>query len=128
MSDSSEDLNIKLRCTNILNGSPADVIRITFAQLVREAICFLGVTRLAKCHRGFIQRTGSDGRIVVKQSDAFESLAGAIEIPAFQLNFTREQARFRVYAALGFQRHDFFSDLLRLVRFMSTDLNRTERQ
>ena len=58
------------RCTHILNGSPADVIRITFAQLVREAVCFLGVTRLAKCHRSFVQRARSDGWIVIKQGDS----------------------------------------------------------
>ena len=106
----------------------ADVIRITFAQLTREAVCFLGVTRLAKCHRGFVQRARSDGWIVVKQGDAFESFAGVIELSALQLNFAREQARFRVYAALGLQDHDFFSDLLRLIRFMCADLNCTECQ
>ena len=116
------------RCTHILNGSPADVIRITFAQLAREAVCFLGVTRLAKCHRGFVQRARSDGWIVVKQGDAFKSFAGVIEVPALELDFTGEQARFRVHAALGLQHHDFFSDLLRLIGFMSADLNCTERQ
>src|SRR5207247_1223171 len=112
----------------VLRCSPADVIRITFAQLAREAVCFLGVTRLAKCHRGFVQRARSDGWIVIKQSDAFESFAGVIEVPALELDFAREQARFSVHAALGLEHHDFFGNLLRLVRLMSADLNSAERQ
>src|SRR4029077_12048171 len=68
--------------SDLRTGSPADVIRITFAQFARKAVCFLGVTRLAKCHRGFVQRARSDGRIVVKQGDAFESFAGVSEVPA----------------------------------------------
>jgi hypothetical protein len=83
---------------------------------------------LAKGYRGFVQRARSDGRIVVKQSDAFESFAGVIEVPALELDFTCEQARFRVHAALGLQHHDFFGNLLRIVRFMSADLNCTEGQ
>src|SRR5215471_18942028 len=105
---------------------PAGVIWITFAQFVRQAICFLGVTRLAKCHRGFVQCARSDSWIVIEESYAFKSLAGIIEIPALQLHFTRKQARFRVYAAFGLQHHDFFSNLLSLVRFMSADFNCTE--
>ena len=103
------------RCKHILNGSPADVIRITFAQLAREAICFLTVTRLAKCHRGFVQRARSDGWIVIKQGYSFKSFAGVIEIPALELDFTGEQARFRIHATLGLEHHNFFGDLLRLI-------------
>src|SRR5215211_4902675 len=51
--------------------SPANVIRVTFAQLAREAVCFPRITRLAKCHGGFVQRARSDGWIVIKQGDAF---------------------------------------------------------
>src|SRR4029077_14794962 len=109
-----------------MNSSPADVIRITFAQLAREAVCFLGVTRLAKCHRGFVQRARSDGWIVIKQGDSLKSFASVIEIPTHELNLAREQARFCVYAALGLQHHDFFRDLLGVVRFMSADLNCTQ--
>src|SRR6266404_1310757 len=115
-------------CQVVLRCSPADVIRITFAQLVREAVCFLSVTRLAKCHRGFVQRARSDGWIVIKQGDSLKSFAGVIEMPALELDFAGEQARFRVYAALGLERHDFLCDLLRLVGFMSADLNGTERE
>src|SRR5262245_6793582 len=107
---------------------PAGVIRITFAQLTREAVCFFSIAGLAKCNGSFVQRARSDGWIVVKQGDAFESFAGVIELSALELHFTRQQARFRVYAALRLQGHDFFSDLLRLVRFMSADLNCTECQ
>src|SRR5205814_3730879 len=81
--------------------SSAGVIRIPFAQLAREAVCFLAVAGLAKGHGGFVQRARSDGWIVVKQSYAFESLAGVIEVSALQLDFAREQACFSVYAALG---------------------------
>src|SRR5262245_18440230 len=109
-------------------STTAGVIRITFAQLAREAVCFFGVARLAKCHRSFVQRAWSDGRIVIKQSDAFESFASVIEVSALELDFAREQARFRIDATFGLQRHDFFSDLLRLVRLVGTDLNCTERQ
>src|SRR5881394_3564881 len=115
-------------CTHILRCSPADVIRITFAQLAREAVCFLGVTRLAKCHRGFVQRARSNGWIVIKQGDSLESFASVIEVPALELDFTGEQARFRVHAALGLEHYNFFGNLLRLIGFMSADLNCTERQ
>src|SRR5262249_59975416 len=107
---------------------PAGVIRITFAQLVRKPICFLIVTRLPKSNGGFVERAGCNSWIVVQQSDAFKSFAGVIKIPALQLDFTSKQPCFRVYAALGLQHHNFFSDLLCLVRFVSADLNGTECQ
>ena len=112
----------------ILNGSPANVIRVTFAQLARETVCFLALTSLTKCQRGFVQRAWSDGWIVVKQGDSFKGFAGVIEVPALELDFTGKQTRFRVYPTFGLKRHDFFSDLLCLIGFMSADLNRPERQ
>ena len=108
--------------------SPASVIRITLAQLVREAICFLGIAGLAKGKRGFVQRARSDGWVVVEQRDAFKCFARVIEVSALQLHFAREQTRFGIYTALGLQRHDFFGDLLSLIGFMGAYLNRAERE
>ena len=108
--------------------SPASVIRITLAQLVRQAVGFFGIAGLAKGKRGFVQRARSDGWVVVEQRDAFKCFAGVIEIPALQLDFAREQTRFGIYPALGLQRHDFFCDLLRLIGFVGAYLNRTERE
>ena len=82
--NNSSPMRLRKRASNWRGAdrSPADVIRITFAQLAREAVCFLGVTRLAKCDRGFVQRARSDGWIVITQSDSLESFAGISEVPA----------------------------------------------
>ena len=125
--------NLRVRNYRLLDyasriDSPAGVIRIPLVQLVREAICFLGIAGLAKCERGLVESARSDGWVVVKQSDAFECFAGVIEVSTLQLHFACKQARFGIYAALGLQRHDFFGDLLCLVRFMGAYLNHAERE
>ena len=82
--NNSSPMRLRKRASNWRGAdrSPADVIRITFVQLAREAVCFLGVTRLAKCDRGFVQRARSDGWIVIKQGDSLKSFASVIEVPA----------------------------------------------
>src|SRR3954451_10083700 len=75
---------------NRADRSATDVIGITFAQLAREAVCFVGLACLSERHRGFVQRTRSDRWIVIKESDAFKSFAGVIEIPTLKLDFTGE--------------------------------------
>ena len=97
-------------------------------QLSRQPVCFVGFACLPIRQCRFIQCSRSDGRIIVKQSDSLESFARVIEISALQLHFTREQARFRIYASLRLQRHDLFGDFLSLVWFMGADLDRAERE
>ena len=41
------------------------VIRIPFAQLTREAVCFFGIASLPKRDRGFVQRARSNSWIVI---------------------------------------------------------------
>ena len=67
-------------------------------QLVREAICFLGIAGLAKGERGLVERARSDGWVVVEQRDALKCFAGVIEVSTLQLHFACKQARFGVYA------------------------------
>ena len=81
-------------------------------KLPRQPVCFVGFARLPIRECRFVQCPRSDGRIVVKQSHALECPTRVIEIPTLQLDFAREQARFRVDTPLRLQRHDLFRDFL----------------
>src|SRR5437899_4662991 len=106
----------------------ACVIWVSFVQLPGEPICFVGFASLPICQRSFVQSARSNSWIIVKQRDTLKSLASVIEIPALQLDLARQETRFSIHATLWLQRHDLLGNLLGVVRFVRTDLDRAERK